>query len=139
MAGEINGTNIVIQNGTGEIVGQMETTLTMAGTLIDISNKSNGDFITNMAGALAGKQLNFSGTLVYNSNAQYQKVRLDALSGTPDTYTITYPGTGNTTDESFTGLFTPNAMSDTIPYGANVSTSMTFSSSGAYVHTPYVA
>ena len=67
MAGEINGTNIVIQNGTGEIVGQMETTLTMAGTLIDISNKSNGDFITNMAGALAGKQLNFSGTLVYNS------------------------------------------------------------------------
>ena len=138
MAGEINGTNIVIENGTGEIVGQMETTLTMAGTLIDISNKSNGDFITYMAGALAGKQINFSGTLVYNTDAQYQKVRLDALNGTPDTYTITYPGAG-TTDESFTGLFTPNAMSDTMPHGTNVSTSMTFSSSGAYVHTPYVA
>ena len=40
MAGEINGTNIVLVNGTGEIVGQMEGTLTFNGSPIDISNKS---------------------------------------------------------------------------------------------------
>ena len=39
MSGEINGTNIVIENGTGEIVGQMEMSLTAAGTLITTSNK----------------------------------------------------------------------------------------------------
>ena len=43
MSGEINGTNIVIANGTGEIVGQGAFTLTYGGTPIDISNKSNGD------------------------------------------------------------------------------------------------
>ena len=37
MAGEINGTNVVISNGTGVIVGQMEATLTYNGTPIDIA------------------------------------------------------------------------------------------------------
>ena len=40
MSGEINGTGIVLVNGTGAIVGQMEGTLTFNGSPIDISNKS---------------------------------------------------------------------------------------------------
>ena len=54
MAGEINGTTIILQDGTGAIVGQMEMTMTFSGTPIDISNKSAGDFITLLDGELAG-------------------------------------------------------------------------------------
>jgi len=135
MSGEINGTNVVIQNGTGEIVGQMEMTLTWNGTPIDISNKSYNDWVTLLDGELAGKQLNFSGTIVYNDDTQYRKVRADALAGTQDTYTITYTSPA-TTDESFSGTMVPNALSDALPHGDKVSTTITFLSSGEVTHTP---
>eukprot|EP00487_Bulimina_marginata_P007671 TRINITY_DN29180_c0_g1_i1.p1 TRINITY_DN29180_c0_g1~~TRINITY_DN29180_c0_g1_i1.p1 ORF type:complete len:142 (-),score=18.24 TRINITY_DN29180_c0_g1_i1:67-492(-) len=135
MSGEINGTNIVIENGSGEIVGQMESTLTVNGSVIDISNKSYQDFVTLLNGELSGKQLQLAGTIVYNNNSQYAKVRADSLVGTQDTYTLTYVSE-NTTDEAFSGAFTPNGLSDSFPHGDKVSTSITFLSSGAYTHTP---
>lgn len=138
MAGEINGTNVVISNGSGVIVGQMEATLTVGGTPIDISNKSNGDFITTIDGQLAGRQLVWAGTIVYNTDAQAQKVLKDALTGTMDTYTVTYPTPG-TTDESFSGLMQPSGRADTLPHGDKVSSSITLSTSGTYTHVPYVA
>ncbi len=138
MAGEINGTNIVIENGTGEIVGQMEATLTYNGTPIDISNKSNGDNVTLLDGELAGKQLQWAGTIIWNTDAQCQKVLNDALSGTMDTYTVTYPSAG-TTDESFTALMMPNGRADTLPHGDKLSSSITFLSSGTITHVPYAA
>ena len=137
MAGEINATNVIIQNGTGDIVGQMSMTLTYNGTPIDISNKSNNDLVTLLDGELAGKQLQFSGDLVYNDDTQYRKVRADAISGTQDTYTITYASSA-TTDEAFSALMVPNGLSDALPHGDKVSTTMTFLSSGAITHTPAV-
>jgi len=137
MSGEINGTNVIIQNGTGDIVGQMSMTLTYNGTPIDISNKSNNDFVTLLDGELAGKQVQFSGDLVYNDDTQYRKVRADAIAGTQDTYTITYTSSA-TTDEAFVALMVPNGLSDAIPHGDKISTTMTFLSSGAITHTPAV-
>lgn len=134
MAGEINGTNVIIQNGTGDIVGQMEMTLTYNGTPIGISNKSNGDFVTLLDGQLAGKQLQLSGTLVYNDDAQYRKVRADSLTGTQDTYTVTYTSDA-TTDEAFSASMTPNGLSDALPHGDKVATTITFLSSGDITHT----
>tara|TARA_R110000850_G_scaffold238338_1_gene363000 strand:- start:60 stop:476 length:417 start_codon:yes stop_codon:yes gene_type:complete len=138
MAGEINGTNVVISNGTGVIVGQMEATLTYNGTPIDISNKSNGDNVTLLDGQLAGKQLQWAGTIVYNTDAQAQKVLTDSLTGIMDTYTIAYPA-GGTTDESFSALMMPNGRADTLPHGDKMSSSITFLSSGAITHVPYAA
>ena len=138
MAGEINATNIVIENGTGTIVGQMEATLTYNGTPIAISNKSNGDNVTLLDGELAGKQLQWSGTLVYNTDLQAQKVLNDAITGTMDTYTVTYPSAG-TTDESFTALMMPNGRADSHPHGDKLSSAMTFLSSGTITHVPYAA
>jgi hypothetical protein len=138
MSGELNGTNIMIENGTGVIVGQMESTLTVNGTVIDISNKSYEDFVTLLNAELSGKQLQLAGTIVYNDGAEYAKVRADSLNGTQDTYTLTYVS-ANTTDESFTGTFTPNGLSDAIPHGDKVSSSITFLSSGEYTHVPAVA
>jgi hypothetical protein len=138
MAGEINGTDTVIENGTGEIVGQMETTMTFNGSPIDISNKSSGDYVKLLNGELSGKQIQFSGTIVYNNDTQFRKVRADSLSGTQDTYTITYVGSGATTDESFSATMVPNGLSDTIPHGNKVSTTITFLSSGTVTHVPAV-
>ena len=136
MAKEINGTNTVIENGTGAIVGQMETTLTYNGSPIDISNKSAGDYVSLLNGELSGKQVQFSGTLVYNDDTQFRKVRADSLIGTQDTYTITYVGSGATTDESFSATMVPNGLSDAIPYGDKVSSTITFLSSGTVTHVP---
>lgn len=137
MAGEINGTSIVLENGTGAIVGQMEGTLTFNGSPIDISNKSFLDNVTLLDGELAGKQLQFAGSIVYNNDDQYEKVRADSLSGTQDTYTITYTSS-STTDEAFSALMVPNGLSDSLPHGDKVTTSITFLSSGVITHTPAV-
>ena len=134
MSGEINGTAIVLNNSTGEIVGQGDFTHTYGGAPIDISNKSYGDFITYLDGELATKQHVFAGEFTYNDDVQFRKVRADALSGTQDTYTLTFTGSG-TTPESYTGLFVPTGLSDSIPMGAKVTTSISFNSSGAVAYT----
>lgn len=134
MSGEINGTNVILRNTSGDIVGQMEMTLTYNGTPIDISNKSAGDNVTLLDANLAGKQLQMSGTLVYNDDDQFRKVRADALTGTQDTYVIEYTSDA-TTDENFTCTMVPNGLSDAIPHGDKVATTLTFLSSGAIVHT----
>ena len=130
MAQEINGTAIVLNNTTGAIVGQGDFTHTFGGTPIEIGNKSNGDSVKYLDGDLATKQHVFSGELTYNNDTQFRKVRADAFSGTQDTYTLTYTGSGSVTDESFSGLFVPTGLSDTLPRGAKVATTLSFNSSG---------
>lgn len=137
MSGEIQGTPIVVSNGTGVIVGQMEMTLTFNGTPIDISNKSAADFVSLLDGELAGKQLQISGTIVYNDDTQYRKIRADALTGTQDTYTITFVSPA-TTDEAFSASMVPTGLSDALPHGDKVSTTITFLSSGVVTHTAAV-
>ena len=130
MAGENNGTTIIVQKGAADIVGQGEFTATFGGDPIDISNKSNGDFITLLDGELSGKQLVLSGSISYNSDTVYRQVRADALLGTQDDYTVTYPD-----GAAYTAKFTPHAMSDALPHGAATVTTITFSSSGTVTAT----
>ena len=136
MAGELNGTNVIIANGTGAIVGQGSFTLTYGGTPIDISNKSNGDNITLLDGELSAKQFIYSGAIVYNNDLQYEKVKADAITGTQDTITYT---SANTTDESYSGLFVPTGLSDSIPHGDKIETTISFNSSGVVTRIAPVA
>jgi len=135
MAQELNGTAIVLNNTTGEVVGQGDFTHTFGGTPIEIGNKSYGDNVTYLDNELAAKQHIFSGEITYNNDAQFRKVRDDAFTGTQDTYTLTYTGSGVVTDESFEGLFVPTGLSDAIPQGAKVATTISFNSSGAVTIT----
>lgn len=135
MAKELNGTAIVLNNTTGEIVGQGDFTHTFGGTPIEIGNKSYGDNVTYLDGELSAKQHVFSGQFTYNNDAQFRKVRSDSFSGTQDTYTLTYTGSGVATNESFTGLFVPTGLSDSIPQGAKVTTDLSFNSSGVVTIT----
>ena len=136
MSGELNGTAIVLNNTTGEVVGQGDFTHAFGGTPIEIGNKSYGDNVTYLDNELAVKQHIFSGDLTYNDDTQFRKVRADAFSGTQDTYTLTYVGSGVATDESFSGLFVPTGLSDAIPQGAKVATSISFNSSGVVTIVP---
>ena len=136
-SGEVNGTACIVQNGTGEIVGQGSLTHTYGGTLIETSNKSNGDSVTYLAGENATKQHVLSGDFIYNNDTQFRKVREDILSATPDTYTLTYVSNA-TTDEKFEGLFFPTGLSDALGMGTAVTSTISFNSSGPVVHTPAV-
>lgn len=130
MAGEISGTAIVVHNTTGEVMGQGDFTHTFGGTPIEIGNKSYGDNVTYLDNELATKQHIFSGEFTYNGDAKFRKVRADAFTGTQDTYTLTFVGSGEVTDESFSGSFVPTGLSDTLPRGAKVATTISFNSSG---------
>lgn len=136
MAGEINGTKVLLQKDGNTVVGQMDGTITIGGTPIEISNKSTDDFITYLNGELQGKQIVFTGTVTYNSDTEFRQMRADAMVGTQDTYSIVFNGSGSTTDESFTGTFTPSGISDNLAMGERVTTSITVSSSGAYTYVP---
>ena len=130
MAGEINTTNTLVQNSSGVIVGQGAFTHTYGGTPIEISNKSYGDNVTYLNGELSAKQHVFSGEFVYNNDPQFRATRAATFAGTQDTYTLTYVGSGSSANESFTGSFTPNALSDSLGAGEAAKTTLTFSSSG---------
>jgi predicted secreted protein len=137
--GAIQGTTCVIKKGTGagtQIVGQGEFTTTFNGAVVDITNKSSGGFVELLDGSTTSQQVVAAGTIVYNSDTDFEAIRADAYSGTQDDYTIVY----GTTGETLSGKFTPNAMSDAMPTDGNaVMTSITFSSSGIVTRTPQTA
>ena len=136
MASEINGTAVVVNNTTGEIVGQGDFSHTYGGTPIEIGNKSFQDNVVYMDGQGSTKQHVFSGQFTYNNDTQFRKVRSDTFSHTLDTYTLTFTGSGAVTDESFTGSFMPTGLSDAMPQGAKVTTDLSFNSSGVVTIVP---
>jgi len=131
MAGELNGTLVIIEDSVGEIVGQGELAITYGGTPIDISNKSYQDWITLLDDELAAKQVVATGTFVYNSDAQYKLLRTNSWAGTHGTYTINFGATG----ETLTGIFFGKVDSDAAPHGDKVTSAVTFSSSGVVTRT----
>lgn len=134
MSGEINGTKVLLRKGGSTIVGQMEVTVTQNGTPIDITNKSTDDWRTLLNGELAGKGIDISGTIIYTDDAAFRALRADAWSGAQDTYDIIYTSDANT-DEQISGTFVPTGLSDSIPMGDKVTTSITLLSSGAPTRT----
>lgn len=135
LPGAINGTTCLIFKGaagTDDLIGQMEFTVTYGGTPIDISNKSGGDWLCFLDGELAGQQVVIAGSLVYNSDATYESVKAAGFTGTQDDYTFKFLPS----DEALAGKFVPTGMSDTVPHGDKVSTSISFNSSGVVTRTP---
>ena len=131
MAGELNGTKALVLKGASEIIGQGEATLTFNGAPIEITNKSNDDWTTYLDGELATKGFAVSLTCTYNDDATYRAIRADALTGTQAAYSVVFGATG----ETFAGNFVPTGMSDALPQGATITTSLTLQSSGAITHT----
>lgn len=135
LPGALNGTTCLVYKGvagTEALIGQMEFSVTYGGTPIDISNKSAGDWICLLDNELAAKQVVIAGTLVYNSDASYETVKAEAFTGKQDDYSIKF----TPSDEALAGKFVPTGMSDALPQGDKVSTSISFNSTGEVVRTP---
>ena len=135
MSGESNGSHVILNKGLTPtaIYGQMEVTMTMGGTPIDISNKSAADFVELLDAEVSSQQIVFTGTIVYNDDSNYEALKAEAFTGTQDDYIITYEN-----GESYSGKFVPSGISDSLPHGDKVTTSFTLSSSGPVTRTPNV-
>ena len=133
----INGTSVILQNSEGDIVGQMEMTISFQGAVIDVTNKSFEEWITIFDGAVSSKQLQISGSIVYNDDSQYRKIRHDAFNGILDNYTVTYVSELDT-EEIFSASMMPNALSDSFPHGDKITTSISFLSSGVVSTSPRI-
>lgn len=131
MAGERNGTSCLLFRFDGAadvaLVGQLEITVPFGGAAIDITSKSSADYVTLMDGELSTKGRSISGTMIYNSDAEYRLIRANALAGNIDEYMVDYTGLGG--DEvRFYGI--PNGLSDAVPMGDKITTSFTLMSVG---------
>ena len=60
-------------------------------------------------------------------------MRAEIVSGTQDTYTMTYTSAA-TTDESFAASMVPTGLSDAFPHGDKVASTVTFLSSGTITY-----
>lgn len=140
MSYKTKGTDVIFEYldgpAIGEIVGQGDMTHTQNGDLVEISNRSLGDDVTYMDEERANKQHVLQGDLTYNTHETYRQVLADAEVGKQRLMRITYPGSGEVTDESFEGLFVPHAVGRNINRGQAVTTAITFSSSGPVTRTP---
>lgn len=127
LTGAVNGTNgviIKIDGTESTIVGQMEFTTTFTGQPIDVSNKSSNDWVCLMDRELSGKGETAAGTILYNSDATYRDVRADTVVGTIGQYKVDFgDGVNNLYFDAI-----PNALSDGIPMGDKVASSITFTS-----------
>ncbi len=129
MAGELNGTNVLLyrqgDSGFDVVVGQLEITNAYAGSPIDISSKTFGDFVTLLDGELSAKQITLSGSMVYNNASTYDQMKIDRVSGNQTKYRLDYDG-----DKSIVLFGTLDSASDANPHGAAVNTTFSIVSSG---------
>jgi len=128
----LNGTQVLISDASGTIVGQGDFTITYGGEPINISNKSGQDWECLLDGEVATQQIVMAGELTYNLTASYEAQKAAAFTGTQAEYTCTFGATG----ETLVGTFHPHGMSDTASRGVKVATTISYSSSGEVVRTP---
>jgi len=130
MSGEINGTTGVLYRVVGtsqEIVGQLEMTRTVLGAPINTESKTDNGFVTLMNGELSMVGSTVAGSLVYNNDAEYKKIRVDAQAGNVGAYALDIDGV---IDNLITFNGIPNGLSDAAPVGDKITTSITFLSTG---------
>lgn len=134
MAGEINGTTLVIEVSEDNvdfdvIAGQLEVTQTRTGTPIDISNKSYGDNVTLLDGNLSADGYSVGGNFIFNTEASFLLMRDAQYDGKQLWFIMSRFGdvTRWKIKASVSGV------GDQFPHGAAVSTSVTLTSSGAPV------
>jgi hypothetical protein len=132
MAGELNGVKALLLIGDGagdysELVGQLELSNNVNGSLIDISHKSLGDYVAYLNGELGGDGLTLSGTLVYNNDATYRlfKAKQDARLITD--FKLSF-NNEDTTSLYINGLITE--LSDNLEPGDKIVTSFSIMSTG---------
>lgn len=130
MSGEINGTTCLlfrVDGGNQEIVGQVELTHAITGAVIDISSKSNDDFVKLFNGELSTQGRNITGSIVYNSDSEYERMRASMQDALIESYMLDF--TGLVGDQvNFEGI--PTALNDSLSMGEKLTTAFSILSTG---------
>ena len=117
-----------------EIAGQMDGTMTVGGTRIENTNKSNGGGISYVANCIAGKQVVFAGNFTFVDDAAQNTIKQAIEDGVSIECTVFGYGT-----ESWEGLFAVAGRADNAGTNSDSTWAVTFSSdasNGLYVYTP---
>ena len=130
MAGELNGTTVVLVTYDGAnnvtVFGQLEVTKTRSGTPIDISNKSFGDNVALLDGALASDGYQISGNFIFNTEDTFLLMRNDSVNGKSRSFILE-----GLTGQRWRYQCQITGVGDTFPHGAAAATSLTLTSTGA--------
>ena len=136
MAGEKNATTALLymHNGVNyaDLVGQIEITSNLLGAPINTSTKDNNDFVELMNGELAGKGITITGSIVYSSAASFRLMRDAAIAGGEKLFHLDFNGDLETDIIFFNGI--PTALSDALPMGDKITTSISILSTGAVIN-----
>jgi hypothetical protein len=116
---------IVKRNGT-QIIGQLETSISFTGSLIQLNNGSVDQWVRYLNAELVGRRLQINGPIIYTNDAAFHAVRLDAQTGTKANYSFEYAD-----GEEFAASFIPTNLSDNALMGDKQSSTFSLVSSGA--------
>ena len=134
----LNGTKAVLMLGNGgvfaSIAGQADLTSTSTGAPIDISSKSDGDWVVSMNSENSGKGETVAVSLLCSSDSSYREVKRLARQHEIADFKVSF----NEVDE--TDIFLRGivqGLSDAIPMGDKITTSFTLLSTGDVFRSQY--
>lgn len=114
------------------LAGQLDGTMTLAGTPVDITNKASQGYIEYLPDFLAGKQVQFAGSFILTNEAAQNLIREAAASTGAQIDARVSTGVGG---EAFEGKFAVLNRSDSAPLNDKVTMSVNLNSSGIYTYT----
>ena len=115
-----------LDEATTEIAGQLDGTLTVGGTRVENTNKSNGGAISYVQDCIVGKQVVFAGNFTLISDTAQNTIKAAIEAGQSLDATVV-----GVDGELWAGLFAPSGRSDSAPLNADSTMAITFSSDGA--------
>lgn len=138
MSGELNGTKAVLQLGTdgnfSTLLGQAELTATINNQLIEITSKSDNDFVVYMNGENSTKGISIPLSVLFNSSADYRAVKQLQRSQQFRDFKLSFNDTDEV-DMFLSGMV--NGLSDALPMGDKVVSSFSVLSTGEIFRSQY--
>jgi len=116
-----------------EIAGQLDGTMTMNGSPVDVTNKANGGNIEYYPDFVAGKQISWAVTFTAADNVQLNTIKAAIEAGTLVAGNIV---SGDGAEEWQCDTWSISGRSDTASVNGVTQLACTFNTSGSYTYTP---
>ena len=118
------------------IAGQLDGTLTQNGTLVDITNKGDGGYVTVQAGFVAGRQITFAGTFTLTDETVQNTIKAAIESGAAIAGVVETAVGG---EKWQCDTWHVSGRSDAAPTNGVAQMSVSFATSSTYVYTAATA
>ena len=121
-------------NGSEAVIaGQLDGTMTMNGSPVEITNKASGGYIEYLPDFVAGKQVSFAVTFTSTDDVNQNLVKAAIESGALVAGNIV---SGVGAEEWQCDTWSISGRSDTASVNGSTQISCTINTSGAYTYTP---